>query len=67
MLPIKRTIKKHPLLSTIIIDSNQFSSILILYFIIIAAYFDNFSMLHFFFNNVRTHTYAQARISLLFL
>ena len=37
------------------------------YFMIIAAYSDSFSMLHFFFNNVRTHTYAQARISLLFL
>ena len=45
----------------------SFLLFLILYFIIIAAYFDNFSMLHFFFNNVRTHTYAQARISLLFL
>lgn len=31
------------------------------------SYSDSFSMLHFFFNNVRTNTYAQARISLLFL
>ena len=58
---IKRTIKKHPLLSTIIIDSNQFPSILILYFVIIAVFILIASQccLSFFIMYARIHTHRR--------